>query len=59
MSYASLTLATEDDRLFFSVYVNNIEDNRRLITGTATSASLISASAEQPRTYGFRIGGKF
>ncbi|MBU0554906.1 MAG: TonB-dependent receptor [Alphaproteobacteria bacterium] len=59
VSYASLTLATEDDRLFFSVYVNNIEDNRRLITGTATSASLISASAEQPRTYGFRIGGKF
>ncbi|MGX7894925.1 TonB-dependent receptor [Tsuneonella sp. HG222] len=59
VSYASLTLGREDDSLYVSFYVNNIEDNRRLITGTTNSGGLISASAEQPRTYGVRIGGKF
>ncbi|MWV28653.1 TonB-dependent receptor [Aurantiacibacter rhizosphaerae] len=59
VSYASLTLAKEDDSLFVTFYVNNIEDNQRLITGTTNSAGLISASAEQPRTYGIRVGGKF
>ncbi len=59
VSYASLTLGREDDSLYVSFYVNNIEDNRRLVTGTTNSAGLISASAEQPRTYGVRIGGKF
>ena len=59
VSYASLTFAREDDGLFVTLYVNNIEDNQRLVTGTATSAGLISASAEQPRTYGIRVGGQF
>lgn len=59
VSYASLTLAREDDSLYATIYVNNIENNQRLITGTATSAGLIAASAEQPRTYGIRVGGKF
>jgi len=59
VSYASLTLGREDDSLFVSFYVNNIEDNRRLIGGTANPAGLIAAAAEQPRTYGLRIGGRF
>ncbi|MCW2367326.1 iron complex outermembrane receptor protein [Sphingobium sp. B7D2B] len=59
VSYASLTLATEDDRFFVTAYINNIENNQRLITGNITSASLVTASAEQPRTYGLRVGGKF
>jgi iron complex outermembrane receptor protein len=59
VSYASLTLGREDDSLWISFYVNNIENNRRLIGGTTNSAGLIAASAEQPRTYGVRIGGEF
>ncbi|MGC1270837.1 MAG: TonB-dependent receptor [Croceibacterium sp.] len=59
VSYASVTFANEADTKFLTLYVNNIEDNRRLITGTTNSAGLIAASAEQPRTYGLRIGGKF
>lgn len=59
VSYASLTFSTEDDSRFISFYINNIENNQRLISGTTTSANLISAAAEQPRTYGIRVGGKF
>lgn len=59
VSYASLTLGRADDSLYVSFYVNNIEDNRRLIGGTTNPAGLIAASAEQPRTYGVRIGGQF
>jgi iron complex outermembrane receptor protein len=59
VSYASVTLGRDDDSLFVTAYINNIENNQRLINGTATSASLITAAAEQPRTYGLRIGGKF
>jgi iron complex outermembrane receptor protein len=59
VSNASLTLSTEDERWFASVYVFNIENNQRLINGTANAAGVISAAAEQPRTYGVRIGGKF
>jgi iron complex outermembrane receptor protein len=59
VSHASLTLGREDDSLFISFYINNIEDNRRLIGGTANPGGLIAASAEQPRTYGVRIGGQF
>ena len=59
VSYASLTLGREDDSLYVSFYVNNIENNRRLISGTTNSAGLVSAAAEQPRTYGIRVGGSF
>ena len=59
VSYASLTFGREDDSLFVSLYVNNIEDNRRMATATTNSAGLISATAEQPRTYGVRVGGRF
>ncbi|MBN8831385.1 MAG: TonB-dependent receptor [Sphingomonadales bacterium] len=59
VSNASVTLASADDRWFASVYVFNIEDNQRLLGGTTNSAGLISASAEQPRTWGVRVGGKF
>jgi iron complex outermembrane receptor protein len=59
VSNASVTLSSADDRWFASLYVFNIEDNQRLIGGTTNSAGLISASAEQPRTWGVRLGGKF
>jgi len=59
VSDASVTIASADDRWFASLYVFNIEDNQRLISGTANSAGAISAAAEQPRTWGVRIGGKF
>ncbi len=59
VSYASLTLADHDETMFLTFYVNNIENSRRLIGGTATSAGLISANAEQPRTFGVRLGGSF
>ena len=59
VSNASITVSAADDRWFASLYVFNIEDNQRLIGGTTNSAGLISAAAEQPRTWGVRIGGKF
>ena len=59
VSNASLTLTTADERYFASVYVYNIENNQRLNSGTVNSAGVIAASAEQPRLYGIRIGGKF
>jgi len=59
VSNASITVSDADDRYFASLYVFNIEDNQRLITGTTNSAGVISAQAEQPRTWGVRIGGKF
>jgi iron complex outermembrane receptor protein len=59
VSDASITLASADERWFASLYVFNLENNQRLINGTANSAGVISASAEQPRTWGVRIGGKF
>jgi len=59
VSNASLTVSGVDDRWFVSLYVFNIEDNQRLVGGTVNSAGVIAASAEQPRTWGFRVGGKF
>jgi len=59
VSNASITLSSADDRWFASLYVFNIENNQRLIGGTTNSAGVISASAEQPRTWGVRVGGKF
>ncbi len=59
VSNASITVSDADDRYFASLYVFNIVDNQRLISGTTNSAGVISANAEQPRTWGVRIGGKF
>ena len=59
VSYASLTFSNPDDSLFVTFYVNNIEDSRRIINGNITSANLVVANAEQPRTYGIRLGGSF
>ena len=59
ISNASITISTEDERWFASVYVYNIENNQRLTGGTVNSAGLIAAAGEQPRTYGVRVGGKF
>jgi iron complex outermembrane receptor protein len=59
VSYGSLTFAAHDDSLYLTFYMNNIENNRRLIGGTATTANLIVANAEQPRTFGVRVGGSF
>ena len=59
VSNASITISTEDERWFASIYVYNIENNQRLTGGTVNSAGVIAAAGEQPRTYGVRIGGKF
>lgn len=59
VSDASVTVASADDRWFASLYVFNIEGNQRLVGGTANSAGVFAASAEQPRTWGVRLGGKF
>lgn len=59
VSYGSITLADNDETMFLTLYVNNIENSRRLIGGTATSTGLIVANAEQPRTVGVRVGGSF
>jgi len=59
ISNASITISADDDRWFASLYVFNIENNQRLVGGTTNSAGVISASAEQPRTWGVRVGGKF
>lgn len=59
VNYGSITLTDHDETMFLTFYVNNIENSRRLIGGTATSAGLISANVEQPRTIGVRVGGSF
>lgn len=59
VSYASITFADREESMFLTVYANNIENSRRLIGGTANSAGLIVANAEQPVTYGVRLGGSF
>jgi iron complex outermembrane receptor protein len=59
LSNASVTLTDEDEGRFATFYVFNIEDEQRLLTSTATSSNLFASSAEQPRTYGVRVGGKF
>ena len=59
-SDASLTLSPDSDAWFASLFVNNIEDKRR-ITGSNLNSSLgtQSAVATAPRTYGVRVGGRF
>jgi len=59
VSNASVTLAEAGERWFVSLYVFNIEKNQRLNSGTVNSAGLFAGSAEQPRTYGVRVGAKF
>jgi iron complex outermembrane receptor protein len=59
VSTASITLAKSDDSMFVSLYAFNIEDSQRLTGTNANSAGLIAAAAEQPRTYGIRVGAKF
>jgi iron complex outermembrane receptor protein len=59
VSDASITLSGHDDRMFVSLYVRNIENNRRQLGGTVTTANLVVSAVEEPRTYGIRIGGKF
>ncbi|AKH42882.1 iron complex outermembrane receptor protein [Altererythrobacter atlanticus] len=59
VSYASITLTDADESKFVTLYVNNIEDNQRLLGGTTNPAGLIVSNAEQPRTYGVRIGSNF
>lgn len=59
VSDASITFVREDESMFLSLYVHNIENNQRLTGGTVNAAGLIVSAAEQPRTYGLRIGAKF
>jgi len=59
VSDASVTVSGNDDRMFVSVYVRNIENNRRQLGGNINSANLVVSAVEEPRTYGVRVGGKF
>lgn len=59
VSDASITLSDNDDRMFASFYVRNIENNRRQLGGTVNTANLVVSAVEEPRTYGIRIGGRF
>lgn len=56
---ASITLSTDDDRKFVSLYMRNIGNSRRQLGGNITTANLVVSAVEEPRTYGIRIGGKF
>ena len=58
VSDASITLSTNDDRMFLSLYMRNIENNRRQLGGNISTANLVVSAVEEPRTYGVRIGGK-
>jgi iron complex outermembrane receptor protein len=59
-SDASLTIEPLSDAWFATLYVNNIEDKRR-ITQANVNAGLgtQSALASAPRTYGLRLGMRF
>jgi iron complex outermembrane receptor protein len=59
VSDASVTFSDNDDSLFLSLYVRNIEDSQRQLGGTTNSAGVIASAVEQGRTYGVRVGGKF
>lgn len=59
VSDASITVSSQDKDWFASLYVFNIENNERLTGATVNAAGLFAASAEQPRTWGVRVGGKF
>ena len=59
VSDASITFSDNDDSMFVSLYVRNIEDSQRQLGGTTNSAGVIASAVEQGRTYGLRVGGKF
>ena len=56
---ASITFSDNDDSVFLSLYVQNIEDSRRQLGGNVNTSNLVVSQVEQPRTYGVRIGGRF
>ena len=59
VSDASITFSDDEDSMFLSLYVRNIEDSRRQLGGNINTGGLVASAVEQPRTYGVRIGGKF
>jgi iron complex outermembrane receptor protein len=59
VSDASITFTDDEERGFVSFYVRNIENNQRQLGGNINTANLVVSAAEQPRTYGMRIGSKF
>jgi len=59
VSNASITLAKADDRWFVTAYVFNLENSQRLGASNTGATGAVFMAAEQPRTYGIRIGGKF
>jgi len=56
---ASVTFSDNDDRMFLSVYVQNIGNSRRQLGGNINTSNLVVSQVEQPRTYGVRVGGRF
>ena len=59
-SDASLTLTPNTEKWFATVFVNNIEDTRRLSQSNVNgSLSTQSGIAGPPQTYGLRLGAKF
>ena len=59
-SDASLTIAPDSDRWFATVFVNNIENERRLTqSNVSSSLGTQSGVATAPRTYGIRLGARF
>ena len=59
VSDVSITFSDDEDRMFLSLYVRNIEDSRRQLGGNTNTGGLVASAVEQPRTYGLRVGGKF
>jgi iron complex outermembrane receptor protein len=59
VSDASITLTDNDERMSVSLYIRNIENNRRQLGGNISTANLVVSAVEEPRTYGIRVGGKF
>ncbi|WP_404478059.1 TonB-dependent receptor [Novosphingobium sp. BL-52-GroH] len=59
VSSASVTFSTGSG-WYVTGFVNNIEGNRRLSFATNNnSAAVVVGNAEEPRTYGIRVGGSF
>jgi iron complex outermembrane receptor protein len=59
-SDASLTLEPHSDRWFATVFVNNIENERRITQSNQNgNLSTQSALASAPRTFGLRVGLRF
>ncbi|MEG3124185.1 TonB-dependent receptor [Sphingomonas sp. GB1N7] len=59
-SDASLTVSPNSNAWFASLFVNNIENHRRITQSNVSGAlSTQSGLSTAPRTYGIRIGGRF